>query len=59
MYINLFKKHFPGKVYKTPVPRNVRLSESPSFGMPAIYYDKHSKGSAAYLAIAKEILGIV
>lgn len=53
------KKHFPGKVYKTPVPRNVRLSEAPSYGMPAIYYDKHSKGSAAYLAIAKEILGMV
>lgn len=50
------KKHFPGKIFKTPVPRNVRLSEAPSFGKPALYYDKHSKGSAAYMEIAKELI---
>ncbi len=49
------KKHFKGKIFKVPVPRNVRLSEAPSYGMPVIYYDKHSKGAAAYLEIAKEI----
>lgn len=49
------KKHFPDKLFKTPVPRNVRLSEAPSFGMPAYYFDKHSKGAAAYLEIAKEL----
>ncbi len=49
------KKHFPGKIFKTPVPRNVRLSEAPSYGMPAMYYDKYSKGALAYNDIAKEI----
>lgn len=50
------KSHFPGKLFKTPVPRNVRLSEAPSFGMPAMYFDKHSKGAKAYLQIAKELI---
>lgn len=50
------KKHFSDKLFKTPVPRNVRLSEAPSFGMPALYFDKHSKGAHAYLEIAKELL---
>lgn len=50
------KKHFPDKLFTTPVPRNVRLSEAPSFGMPAYYFDKHSKGAAAYLEIAKELI---
>lgn len=50
------KKHFPDQLFKTPVPRNVRLSEAPSFGMPAIYFDKHSKGANAYLEIAKELI---
>jgi len=50
------KKHFPGKIYKIPVPRNVRLSEAPSFGLPALYYDKYSKGTSAYMEIAKELL---
>ncbi|MBR5528586.1 MAG: ParA family protein [Clostridia bacterium] len=49
------KKHFKGKIFKVPVPRNVRLSEAPSYGMPAMYYDKYSKGAAAYCDIAKEI----
>lgn len=50
------KKHFPDKIFKTPVPRNVRLSEAPSFGMPAMYFDKHSKGANAYVEIAKELI---
>lgn len=51
------KKFFPNKVYKTLVPRNVRLSEAPSFGKPIIYYDIASKGSESYLDLADEILG--
>lgn len=50
------KKHLPGKLFKTPVPRNVRLSEAPSYGMPIKYYDKHSKGAMAYEQIAKELV---
>lgn len=50
------KRHFPGKLFKTPVPRNVKLSEAPSYGMPAYFYDKYSKGSAAYIEIAKELI---
>ncbi|HCB99836.1 MAG TPA: chromosome partitioning protein ParA [Ruminococcaceae bacterium] len=49
------KKFFPRKVYKTVVPRNVRLSEAPSFGKPVIYYDSHSRGSQAYRALALEV----
>ena len=51
------KKYFPRKVFSTTIPRNVRLSEAPSFGKPVIYYDSSSKGSQAYLALADEILG--
>ncbi len=51
------KKFFPNKVYKTLVPRNVRLSEAPSFGKPIIYYDAVSKGAESYLDLASEILG--
>jgi chromosome partitioning protein len=50
------KKFFPRKVFKTVIPRGVRLSEAPSFGMPVIYYDKNCKGSIAYTELAKEIL---
>ena len=50
------KKCFPKKVYSTYIPRNVRLSEAPSFGMPVMYYDKSSKGAAAYSALADEFL---
>lgn len=49
-------QHFDKKVYKTVIPRNVRLAEAPSHGMPVLLYDKHSAGAAAYLAIAAEIL---
>ena len=50
------RKYFKHKVYKTHIPRNVRLSEAPSHGKPALYYDKHSKGAQAYTDITKEIL---
>ena len=49
-------KYFPQKVFKTVIPRNVRLSEAPSFGEPVIYYDFSSKGSQSYLALADEII---
>lgn len=50
------KKFFPRKVFKTVIPRGVRLSEAPSFGMPVIYYDKACKGSASYMALAQEVI---
>ena len=50
------KKHFGNKVYRTVIPRNVRLAEAPSYGKPAMYYDKNSAGSKAYLALAGEML---
>lgn len=50
------KKTFQDKVYKTIIPRNVRLAEAPSYGKPALYYDKSSYGARAYLALAGEML---
>ena len=50
------KKFFADKLYKSVIPRAVRLSEAPSYGMPIQYYDKRSKGSDAYNALAKEFL---
>lgn len=50
------KKFFPQKVYKTVIPRNVRLSEAPSHGQPVLYYDKGSKGTQAYDDLAREIM---
>jgi chromosome partitioning protein len=50
------KRHFGDQVYRTVIPRNVRLAEAPSFGTPAMYYDKSSTGAKAYLALAGEIL---
>lgn len=50
------KKYFPDKVYKTVIPRNVRLSEAPSFGEAIISYDKFSKGAHAYKSLAKEVI---
>lgn len=52
------KKHFKDKVFRTIVPRNVRLSEAPSHGKPVMVYDRRSKGSEAYQELAKEVLGI-
>ncbi len=48
--------HFPDQVYRTIIPRNVRLAEAPSHGLPIMHYDKTSRGSLAYLALAGEIL---
>jgi len=50
------KRFFPQKVYSTVIPRNVRLSEAPSFGEPVYYYDRSSKGSDAYMELALEFL---
>ena len=52
------KKFFPKKVYRTVIPRNVRLSEAPSFGKPITAYDHSCRGSEAYLALADEFLQI-
>ncbi len=49
-------KHFGDKVYSTVIPRNVRLAEAPSHGLPALLYDKNSSGALAYLALAGEML---
>lgn len=49
------RRHFPGKVFATAIPRNVRLAEAPSYGLPVIAYDRSSRGAAAYLALAGEI----
>lgn len=48
-------KHFPAEVFETIVPRNVKLSEAPSYGMPIIHYDPSSKGADAYIDLAKEV----
>ncbi len=49
-------EHFGAKVYRTVIPRNVRLAEAPSHGMPALHYDKTSAGAAAYMVLAAELL---
>jgi chromosome partitioning protein len=50
------RKHFGGEVFETMIPRNVRLSEAPSHGLPALLYDIASRGAAAYLDLAREII---
>lgn len=50
------KKYFPDKIFKTTIPRNIRLAEAPSHGAPVGVYDRFSKGSRAYRALAKEIV---
>lgn len=50
------KKYFKNKVYRTVIPRNVRLSEAPSFGLPIILYDAKSKGAECYLELAQEVI---
>ena len=50
------RRHFPGKVFTAAIPRNVRLAEAPSHGLPVTAYDKASRGAAAYLAVAQEII---
>lgn len=51
------QEHFGAKVYDTIIPRNIRLAEAPSYGAPAIQFDRSCKGSQAYLALVEEILG--
>ena len=50
------RRHFPGKVFANAIPRNVRLAEAPSHGMPVTVYDRASRGAQAYLAVAGEIM---
>lgn len=50
------KKHFPQKVYATTIPRNIKLSEAPSFGQPVMYFDRSSKGAYAYYQLADELM---
>ncbi len=50
------RRHFPGKVYGAVIPRNVRLAEAPSHGLPVTAYDRSSRGAAAYKAMAEEII---
>lgn len=54
--VDELKRFFPQKVYSTVIPRNVKLSEAPSFGLPILYYDRKSKGSEAYNELADEFL---
>ncbi len=53
---NEIKRHFPGKVFQTTIPRNIRLAEAPSHGIPIGVYDKFSKGSRAYKSLANEVI---
>ena len=50
------ERHFGDKVYRTVIPRNIRLAEAPSYGVPVLFHDKSSKGSQAYLALAGEMI---
>lgn len=56
--VNEVKKHFKDKVYRTIIPRNVRLTEAPSYGKPVALYDKDSLGALRYEDLSKEILGL-
>ena len=49
------RRHFPGKVFATVIPRNIRLAEAPSHGKPVTVYDRTSRGAVAYREMAKEI----
>ena len=53
------RKHFPGKVFETIIPRNIRLAEAPSHGVPVGAYDRWSKGARAYKALTKEVINRV
>jgi chromosome partitioning protein len=50
--------YFPSQVFRTQIPRNIRLSEAPSFGKPAVLFDVKSRGAQAYLALAREVAGV-
>lgn len=54
--IDEVKKYFKDKVYRTVIPRNIKLSEAPSYGLPIVMYDKGSKGATAYINLAKEVI---
>jgi chromosome partitioning protein len=54
--VNEVRQHFPRQVFQSVIPRNVRLSESPSYGMPAMIYDASSRGARAYGALAEELI---
>ncbi|MBQ4556906.1 MAG: ParA family protein [Clostridia bacterium] len=54
--ISELKKYYSDKLFKTPISRNVKLSEAPSFGTPVYYHDKSSKGAKEYLDVAKELI---
>src|SRR5204862_7522654 len=54
--MNDVRANLPGQVYGTVVPRNVRLSEAPSHGLPALLYDIESKGAQSYLSLAQEVI---
>lgn len=54
--IRELEKYFPQQIFRTQIPRNVRLSEAPSYGRPAILFDPKSRGAQAYLALAREML---
>jgi chromosome partitioning protein len=56
MVENDVREFFGDKVYRTVIPRNVRVSEAPSFGLPAIVYDMKSPGATAYIHLASEVL---
>ena len=49
------RRHFPGKVFATVIPRNIRLAEAPSHGIPVTAYDRYSRGAKAYKEMAEEI----
>jgi chromosome partitioning protein len=51
------QQHFGDKVYRTVIPRNIRLAEAPSHGLPVLAFDRQSKGALAYLALAGEMIG--
>ena len=55
---NEVRQAFPGKVFGTTIPRNIRLAEAPSHGKPVAFYDLKSKGAQAYLNLAREWLGL-
>ena len=50
------KGHFGGKVFNTVIPRNVRLAEAPSYGLPGVIFDPSSKGAQAFIAFAEEMV---
>jgi chromosome partitioning protein len=54
--VNEVKKYFEDKVFETMIPRNIKLSEAPSFGKPCILYDLASRGSQSYIALARELV---